>query len=117
MSLTDNVPTLTAWSNDSSYEDVFAEQMVNFIQPRDVAFAISGSGNSPNVLKALALARRVGAVTVGLTGFQGGKMKNLLDCGIVVPADNMQQVEDCHLVLAHLIFLDLRERIARSAPA
>jgi D-sedoheptulose 7-phosphate isomerase len=114
MSLTDNVPTLTAWSNDSSYEDVFAEQMVNFIQPGDVAFGISGSGNSSNVLKALTFARRVGATTIGLTGFQGGKMKALLDCGIVVPANHMQQVEDCHLVLAHLIFLDLRERIAGS---
>jgi D-sedoheptulose 7-phosphate isomerase len=111
ISLTDNLPMMSAWANDSSYEDVFAEQMANFIQPGDVAFGISGSGNSPNVLKALALAKKTGATTVGLTGFQGGKMKDLLDRAIVVPSENMQQIEDAHLVLAHMIFLELRRRI------
>jgi D-sedoheptulose 7-phosphate isomerase len=111
VSLADSIPMITAWSNDSSYEDVFAEQMRNFIQAGDVAFGVSGSGNSPNVLKALELAREVGATTVGITGFQGGKMSALLDWGIVVPADNMQQIEDAHLVLAHMIFLELRRRL------
>lgn len=112
LSLTDNVPLLTAWANDSSYENVFASQMENFIRAEDVAFAISGSGNSPNVLRALELARRVGAVTVGLAGCGGGKMKDLLDCPIIVPCSHMQQVEDAHLILTHLIFLDLKGRIA-----
>jgi len=112
-SVTDNVPMMTAWANDAAYEDIFAEQIENFLRPRDVAFGISGSGNSPNVLKALRLAREKDAVTVGLTGFQGGKMKDLLDFGIVVPCNHMQQIEDTHLILAHLIFLDLKERIAR----
>lgn len=112
-SLTDNVPIMTAWANDAAYEDVFAEQIENFLQPGDVTFGISSSGNSPNVLKALKLAREKGAITVGLTGFQGGKMNDLLDCGVVVPSNNIQQIEDAHLVLAHLIFLNLRERIAR----
>lgn len=110
-SVADNVPMLTAWANDESYEKVFAAQIENFIQPGDVAFGISGSGNSPNVLRALELARRVGANTVGLTGCGGGKMKALLDCPIVVPSNHMQQVEDAHLILAHLIFLDLKARI------
>ena len=111
--VTDNVPMITAWANDASYEDVFAEQIEIFIEPGDVAFGVSGSGNSPNVVKALKVARDKGAVTVGLTGFQGGKMKSLLDYGIVVPSNLMQQIEDVHLILAHLIFLNLRERVLR----
>jgi len=114
LSLADNVPMLTAWGNDTSYENIFAGQMENFLQAGDVAFGISGSGNSPNVLRALELARKVGATTVGLTGCGGGKMKDLLDCPIVVPSHHMQQVEDAHLILAHLIFLDLKARIERA---
>ena len=115
IALTDNIPLLTAWANDLSYEQVFVGQMENFIRERDVAFGISGSGNSPNVLRALELARRVGAITVGLAGFDGGKMKDLLDCAIIVPSHHMQQVEDAHVILAHLIFLDLKSRIEASA--
>ena len=116
VSLTDNVAMMTAWSNDLSYEQVFAGQLENFIRARDVAFGISSSGNSPNVLRALELARRVGAITIGLTGCGGGKMKGLLDCPIIVPSNHVQHVEDAHLVLAHLIFLDLKARIEASAP-
>lgn len=111
MSLTDNVPLISAWANDASYEDVFARQMENFIGPRDVAFGISGSGNSPNVLKALHLARTKRATTVGFTG-QGGKMIELLDYAAVVPSTHMQLIEDCHLIMMHMVFLDLRARIA-----
>jgi D-sedoheptulose 7-phosphate isomerase len=114
ISLTDNVPMMTAWSNDLSYEEVFVGQMENFIRARDVALGISGSGNSPNVLRALELARRVGAITIGLTGCGGGRMKDLLDCPVIVPSNHMQQVEDAHLILAHLIFLDLKARIEAS---
>lgn len=113
MSLTDNVPMLTAWGNDTSYDNVFAGQMENFIQAGDVAFGISGSGNSPNVLRALELARRVRATTIGLTG-RGGRMIELLDCPIVVPSNHMQHVEDAHYIMAHLIFLDLKARIERA---
>ncbi len=111
IAMTDNMPMVTAWANDTHYEDVFMRQIENFLQPGDVALAISGSGNSPNVLRALDLARRVGATTIGLTGCGGGKMMVLLDCPIVVPSNHMQQVEDAHLILAHLIFLDLKARI------
>jgi D-sedoheptulose 7-phosphate isomerase len=114
MSLTDNVPTISAWANDVSFEDVFAGQMENFVRPRDVAFAISGSGNSPHILKALRLARAKEATTVGFSG-RGGKMIELLDCSAVVPSTHMQLVEDCHLIMMHMIFLDLRNRIAGAA--
>ena len=113
LSLTDNVPLLTAWGNDTGYDNVFAGQMENFVQSGDVALGISGSGNSPNVLRALELARRVGATTIGLTG-SGGKMIDLLDCPIVVPSNHMQQVEDAQFLIAHLIFLDLKARIERT---
>lgn len=111
MAVTDNMPMITAWSNDTHYDDVFMRQIENFIQPGDVAMAISGSGNSRNVIKALEYARSVGATTIGLGGFGGGKMKELLDCPIIVPSNSMQQVEDAHLIIGHMVFLNLRSRI------
>lgn len=115
LALTDNLPMLTAWANDSSYEEVFSEQLRNFIQPQDVAFAISGSGNSKNVLNALQVAREAGGKTVGLTGFRGGGMKALCDICVVVPSDNMQIIEDLHLAMAHSIFRVVYSRMARCA--
>jgi D-sedoheptulose 7-phosphate isomerase len=111
LALTDNVPLITAWSNDSKYEDIFAEQLANFVQRDDIAFAISGSGNSPNVLRALRLARTAGAITVGLAGYQGGKMKELCDQCMIVPSDNMQIIEDLHLCVAHAVFTIVRSKI------
>ncbi len=111
ISLTDNLPLITAWANDSSYENVFAGQLETLLRPGDVALAISGSGNSANVLRALEFARGKGAVTVGLAGCGGGRMKALLDCPVIVASDNMQHIEDAHLVLAHLIFLDFKRRL------
>jgi D-sedoheptulose 7-phosphate isomerase len=104
LALTDNLPTLTAWANDSSYEDVFSEQLRNFVQPQDIVFAISGSGNSKNVLNALRVAREAQAATLGMSGFQGGEMKSLCDTCVVVPSNNMQIIEDLHLAMAHSIF-------------
>ena len=111
LSLTDNVPLMTAWANDQRYDDIFAEQMSAFIRPKDVALAISGSGNSPNVLNGLQFARDSEARTIGLTGFQGGKMKLLCDLCIVIPSDSMQQIEDFHVAVTHSIFTALRSRI------
>ena len=111
LALTDNVPLMTAWANDSRYEDIFAEQLSNFVRPHDVAFAISGSGKSPNVLKALKIARAARAFTVGLTGFQGGDMKDLCDLCLIVPCDNMQIIEDLHLSVTHAVFTALRAKI------
>lgn len=116
IALTDNVPLITAWGNDTVYENVFAEQLPNFLRPGDVVVAISGSGNSPNVLKAVQMARASGALTLGFTGFRGGKLVGLVDYCIVVPSDCMEQIEDMHLLLEHCICTALRKRIAAQAP-
>jgi D-sedoheptulose 7-phosphate isomerase len=113
LALTDNVPVMTAWANDSHYDDIFSEQLINFVSPKDIAFAISASGNSANVIKALTAARHAGATTVGLTGFAGGKMKTLCDACIVIPSDNMQLIEDLHLSVAHALFTCVRHRISQ----
>lgn len=115
LALTDNLPTITAWANDASYEEIFSEQLRNFVQPHDVAFAISGSGNSRNVLNALRVARDAGAITVGISGFQGGKMKALCDVCLIVPSDNMQIIEDLHVAMAHSIFRIVYSRLSRRA--
>jgi|SRR5579871_776698 len=111
LALTDNVPLMTAWANDARYEDIFAEQLSNFVRADDIAFAISCSGKSPNVLKALKLARESGAFTIGLTGFEGGEMKDVCDLCLVVPSDNMQVIEDLHLSVTHAVFTALRAKI------
>ena len=124
VSLTDNVSLITAWANDTNYENIFAAQLSPFIQAGDIAFAISGSGNSPNVLNGLCAAREVGASTIGLTGYRGGKMKALCDVCITVPSENMQHIEDSHLCIMHAVFLAFRQFAdsakvvkARSVPA
>jgi D-sedoheptulose 7-phosphate isomerase len=111
ISLTDNTALLTAWANDTSYDHVFAEQLRNVVRPRDIVVAISASGNSPNVLLALEVARELEAFRVGLTGFEGGKMKALCDLCVVVPSDNMQVIEDLHVGIAHAIFSVVRWHI------
>lgn len=115
MSLTDNLALMSAWANDTSYERVFAEQLRNIVQSGDVAFGISGSGRSPNVLLALHAAREAGAVTVGLTGYEGGKMLEVCDSCIVIPSDNMQIIEDLHLAVTHALFTVVRDRIHKAA--
>jgi|SRR5215469_4678956 len=111
ISLTDNVPVITAWANDLNYDSIFAAQLEPLIQPGDIAFAISGSGNSTNVVAALRTARAAGAFNVGLTGFQGGKIKSLCDLCIVIPSSNMQQIEDSHVCVMHAVFVALRNLI------
>jgi len=106
--LTDNVPLLSAWANDTAYENVFAEQLENFIEMGDIAIGISGSGNSQNVLNGVKVAKAKGATTIGFIGFDGGKLKHLVDLAIIVPNHNMEQVEDIHLLLEHVITTCLR---------
>lgn len=113
LSLTDNIPLMTAWANDTAYDQVFAQQLRNFIEEGDIAFGISGSGSSPNVLVALQAAREAGAFTVGLTGFKGGKMPGLCDFCIIIPSDNMQIIEDLQLGIAHALFTAIRHRITQ----
>lgn len=113
MALTDNLPLITAWANDSSYDHIFAEQLTNFVRPQDVAFAISASGNSRNVINALQVARDAGATTLGITGFKGGLMRELCDKCVIVPSENMQIIEDLHLSIAHAIFTVARARTSK----
>jgi D-sedoheptulose 7-phosphate isomerase len=110
VSLADNQALLTAWANDTCYEMVFKEQLENLLQPGDVVIAISASGNSPNVLRAVEYAKEQGAVTIGLIGFGGGKLKRLVDLDITVSSRNYGQVEDYHLTLNHIISQYLRQR-------
>ena len=111
LSLVDSVPLLTAWSNDMEYAHVFAGQARTWLRPGDLLVAISGSGNSPNVLAAVEAAHDAGAVTLGWSGFDGGKLAKLAQYTIVVPKHNMQMVEDAHMVLGHLIYTALRDRL------
>jgi len=108
-SLCDNIALLTAWANDVSYDEIFTQQMASRITAGDVLIAISGSGNSQNVLNAVGLARAVGATTIGFTGFKGGKVKDMVDICITVPSDSVEQIEDVHLLLCHLITTCLRK--------
>jgi D-sedoheptulose 7-phosphate isomerase len=109
ISLTDHVPLITAWSNDTAYEHIFEEQLANLIEQGDVVIGISTSGNSPNVINALLLAKRSGAATVGLLGARGGLMKNLVDAYILAPGQNIEQEEDAHMILAHVITRHMRQ--------
>lgn len=110
LALTDNVAMITAWANDTSYENIFAEQLRNFVQRGDVLLAISASGQSANVLKAVELANAAGAISIGLAGYDGGKLKDIAQHCLVVPSFNMQHVEDAHLAICHAIFVALRDR-------
>ena len=115
MALTDNVPLISAWANDFGYERIFSEQLKTFVKPRDVAFAISTSGDSPNVLLALETAREYGALTAGIAGCQGGQMKNLCDVCAIIPSDNVKVVEDLHHAMLHSIFTAVREGLLSDA--
>jgi D-sedoheptulose 7-phosphate isomerase len=119
VALTDNVPLLTAWGNDTNYDRVFAEQLVALARPGDLVFAISASGNSPNVLEAVAAARLADVTIVSLTGRTGGQLVALSDLAICVPSDSIEQVEDAHLIIAHSLCVALREylRTATLPPA
>ena len=104
MALTDCTPLICAWANDKGYDCIFAEQLDSFLEPGDVVIAISGSGNSPNVVKAVEKANEMGAITIGWSGFAGGELAQLAQKSIVVNSDNMQRIEDVHMVLGHLIY-------------
>ena len=112
LSLVDSVPLLTAWSNDTAYAEVFAGQAKTWLRPGDLLVAISGSGNSPNILAAVEAAHDCGAITLGWSGFGGGRLAGLAQHNIVVQKHNMQMVEDAHIVIGHLIYSTLRDRLA-----
>ena len=111
IALTDNVALITAWANDKAYEEIFSEQLESLAEKGDIALAISGSGNSPNVIRGLEAGRRLGVQTLVLTGFAGGRAKTLADLCLIVPSDSMQHIEDAHLCATHAIFLAIRQRL------
>lgn len=111
LSLTDNTPYILAWGNDEGFDRVFVEQLKNFASPDDVLIAISGSGNSPNILNAVEWANRHNLVTWGITGYSGGKLQSLAKKNLHVPLDDMGLVECVHLILFHWILNDIHGRI------
>ncbi len=114
LSLTDNTAGIMAWANDEGYDRIFVEQLKNLASPGDVLLAISGSGNSPNVLKAVDWANRNGMSTLGFTGFSGGKLKSAAHQNMQVEIDDMGIVESVHQVVFHWIIDDLYRRISGS---
>jgi D-sedoheptulose 7-phosphate isomerase len=102
-SLVDNVSLLTAWMNDAGYEQMFVGPLKNILNKGDVVIGISASGNSKNVLRAVEYASKKDAVTIGFTGFDGGKLKHISKISVVVPSDKFKRIEDMHSILGHLI--------------
>lgn len=103
MTLNENVPLMTAWTNDESYEAVFKQQLENFLKPGEVVIGISGSGNSPNVLRAIEYANSAGAITIGLSALGGGKLKSIAKYPIVVDTKSMEIAEDVHFIIGHMV--------------
>jgi D-sedoheptulose 7-phosphate isomerase len=109
--VSDSVPLLTAWANDTEYANVFSKQVSCWAEPGDIVIAISGSGNSPNVIRAVEAGNEAGAITYGLAGYEGGKLLQTAQKCMVVYSRNMQQIEDVHMIALHLIFSILRKRL------
>jgi D-sedoheptulose 7-phosphate isomerase len=103
MALTDSLPTITAYSNDISYDVAFVEQLKNFAQPGDLVMGISGSGNSPNVLRAIEYANSINCRTIALTGRDGGRLGPMAQLNIQVPVPHMGRIEDGHMIVCHMI--------------
>ena len=111
VALTDNMPVLTAWANDNGYERIFAEQLRSLARAGDLVVLISASGNSPNILATAEEARTLGMASIGLTGRCGGSLAHMVDLAVRVPADQIEVVEDAHLVIAHSLCVAARERL------
>jgi len=116
LSLNDNAAIVTALANDLGYENVFREQLENLIRPGDLLIAISASGRSPNVLKALRYAQSQCAETACLLGFDGGEAVSLCDVAIVVPSEHYGMIEDAHLIINHILVDYFQGKLAEEAP-
>ena len=114
IALTDNMAMFSALANDEGYESVFSEQLVGLIKPGDIVIAISASGNSRNVIKAVETAHRQEATVIGFTGFDGGRLGQLANIHIHVNSNIIEHVEDIHLMLAHLIIKTIKEQVQSS---
>lgn len=117
VALTDSPALLLAWANDTSFENVFAGQARTWVRKNDVLIAISGSGDSRNVLEAVKVANDVGATTIGFCGYDGGQLAEMVTIPIVAERRNMQQVEDVHMILGHILFSVLRDKITGYLPS
>ena len=109
ISLVDNFAVNSAWANDVSYDDIFIEQLKNFLTDGDIVIAFSGSGTSINVTKALEYAKTKGAITIGFTGMPGGKFPKICDYSYLVPSNNMLTIESFHIMICHGIIFTIRE--------
>jgi len=112
--LTDNVGFITALANDEGYQSIFEQQLRNLARRGDVLVAISGSGNSPNILRAVEYARSIGMKSIGITGFDGGKLRALADESVHVPIEDMGMTEALHGVIFHLVMAQLRTKLAHA---
>ena len=115
VSLTDNIAFITALGNDDGYDVIFEQQLRTFAKPGDIVMAISGSGNSPNIIKAIEWANKNGLVTVGITGFNGGKLKQMNTHSLHVELNDMCTAESIHSVLLHYIVIEIQKRIKHEA--
>jgi D-sedoheptulose 7-phosphate isomerase len=104
LSLNDNIPTILAYGNDVSYDIIFLEQLKNYLQEGDLVIAISGSGNSKNIINAIQFANEMGATTIGLTGFDGGRLKEISKISFNANINDMQISEDLHVILMHILY-------------
>jgi D-sedoheptulose 7-phosphate isomerase len=108
ISLTDNIPVMLAWANDTSYENIFVEQLKNFLSKGDVIIGFSGSGKSKNVINALNFAKKNGATCIGITGMSGGDLPKICDICLTVPNNDMLTIESIHVTLCHCIVSTIR---------
>ena len=115
ISLNDNIPIMLAYANDISYDSIFEEQLKNYIKKDDLVVGISGSGNSKNVLMAIEYANAIGARTFGITGYDGGKLKKIAEKSIVIRSNDMQKIEDCHMILVHLTMQYLSDKLSNNS--
>jgi D-sedoheptulose 7-phosphate isomerase len=111
IALTDNIPLMSAWANDTDYNHIFAEPLKNLAQPGDLLLAISASGNSPNIVAAVEVAKKLGLKVAGLAGFTGGKLEQMSDACFTVPSSEYGPVEDVHMILDHIVTSYLYEKL------
>jgi D-sedoheptulose 7-phosphate isomerase len=111
--LSDSIGLITAYSNDMSYADVYSEQLKNMLDPGDLVIALSGSGNSENVVRAIEFANEAGAITLAVCGFDGGRLKKIAEHSVWVPSDDMQICEDLHFIFGHMVMKALVMQASR----
>lgn len=111
ISLCDNIPTMLAIANDIDYESVFSYQLENFFEKGDIVLGISGSGNSGNVIKAVEYCNANQGISIGISGFNGGRLAKTANIALVIPSHDMQKIEDYHMILSHVLMRSLKEKI------